>query len=215
MPKKLRAERPAKDYKRRISAYLKEVWKQNKDYLEEKIEDYGGIYQNGKLLTKEQLFYRTVKEIWREKRYDETLGRNIRNFDEAIDQAQRSMLISKRTHYQELLVDEITSSKDTVYKRIKFLIGGKKIDPNAIEYLGEQETGTNWEKWYEYRYMTKKYQVKAKKGKNKDKMIWKRTKNEFEDVFYIVFHVSQKSGGGGYYEIVEKPEPEQLKDLKK
>lgn len=213
MPKKLRAERKASSYKR-IDAYLKQVWKANKDYLQEKIEDYGGLYKNGKLQTKEEIFYSVVKEKWKERSFDETLGRKIRNYDEAIDQAQRSHLITQKTHYQELVYDTVTEDKQSsIYKEMRRILKNRKFDPDNIEYIGEQTTSAGDEQWYEYAYKTyEKYQKVATRGKNKGHIIW--AKREVEKKFYIIHHISQKAGGGGWDEIIEFPTEEMMKNLK-
>lgn len=210
MPKKLRAERDQKSYKR-IDAYLKRVYKENKDYINNNIDDF--ILDKMKT-TAEDVFYRTVKEIWKNKEFDETLGRKIKTYNEAIDKAQRSSLISTRTHYQELVYDEIVQAKeDGPYKDIRSILKTRKFNPDNINYIGEQSTAAGWETWYEYSYQSyEKYQKVAQRGKNKGHIIWARRK--IEKSFYIVYHKSVKTGGGGWYEVIDVPTPEMMKNLK-
>lgn len=208
--KKLRAERNQKSYKR-IDAYLRQIYKQNKDYLDEKVADidFGAL----KDLSKEQIFYKVVKEIWKNKEFDETLGRRIKSYDEAIDKAQRSSLISKRTHYQELIFDELKKEKNSdAYHEIRRILKTRKFNPDFIDYVGDQNTSSGYEVWYEYKYTTyRKYAKIATRGKNKGQII--TAKKKVEQSFNIIFHYSQKAGGGGWYEIIENPTPEMMKDL--
>lgn len=209
--KKLRATRKAKSYKR-IDAYLNQVWKQNKDYLEAYIEDLGGAVQEnfGSL---EKYFKTVVKEIWKDKEYDDTLNRKIKTYDEAIDKAMRSSLIKQSRHYSELVVEQISSNKEEpVYQQIRGILKNKKFNPDNIDYIGGQTTKAGSEEWYKYNYRkTEQYQGVALKGKRKGQIITK--KRTVDKEFYIVFHVSVKSGGGGWYEIIEQPSAEELKNL--
>ena len=211
--KKLRAERSQKSYKR-IDFYLKQVWKQNKDYLNKNIEDYTGASGTIGNLNKEQLFYKVVKEIWKNKEYDETLGRKIKTYDEAIDKAQRSSLISSKRHYQELVVDKISEDKDGAYQDVRHILGKRKFDPDNISFMGDQQTTEGWESWYRYDYhVYEKYNKIATRGKRKGQVIEARRK--VDKTFYIIFHKSFKGGGGGWYEILEEPTEWQLHGLEK
>jgi len=209
MPKKLRAARSQKSYKR-IDAYLRQVYKQNKDYLDEYIAnpDNKVIERFGSY---EETFKKVVMDIWKEKEWDKTLGRRIRTYDEAIDKAQRSGLITRSRHYQELVYDEISEDK-VLYRQLRNIIGRAKFSPENITYEGEADTEYGHEKWYELKYNTYEKDFKiATRGKRAGLEI--EYKKKVEKTYYIVFYESIKSGGGGFYSFVpNKPDDLILKD---
>lgn len=200
--KRFRAPKKRTEYKN-IDSYLDAVWRKNKDYIEKNMENYSDFDSSTiiyKPKSKKARWKKMVKEIFKAREYDQTLDRNIKNIDEAIDKATRSTAFTYDFRKKSVIEKELKNTSPLAYKEIRRIIGKTtKFSFENLEFVGYGDGG---EEWYEYEFQkSEKVEVEIARGKNKGKKVLRYTGQKIQEKFYLVYIISDKSGQGGYYEV--------------
>ena len=204
---KFRAPKKRSKYKK-IDNYLEAVWRKNKDVIEQNMEDYSD--SEGTILytkrSKKERWKRMVKQIYKAHEFDKTLNRNIKNIDEAIDVATRSVAFKYDFRIKNVIEGTLKAKAPDEWKEIRERIGKTThFDYSKLQFVGY---GTNNDVWQKYEYeRAEKIKVVITRGKNKGKTVYRYTGNKAKrqkKVFYLVWHISSKEGSDGYYTIEDK-----------
>lgn len=206
--KKFRANKKASQYKS-LDSYLEAVWRKHGEEISNIMVDYDDFEYGGKVISfqksKKTRWKNAVKEIYKEKEYDRTLDRNIRNIDEAIDKASRSTLTSYDFRMHQLIADVFKKESKkggkvyAVYQEIKERIGKtNKFIPENLVFEGYGDAGSIW---YSYEFeRAERIEKIAKSGRK----YYKYTGNRIKNKFYLVYYLSPDNESYGSYEVVDQ-----------
>ena len=206
--KKFRANKKASQYKS-LDSYLEAVWRKHGGEISNIMVDYNDFEYGGQVISfqksKKTRWKNAVKEIYKEKEYDQTLERNIRNIDEAIDKASRSTLTSYDFRMHQLIGDVFKKESkkggkvEKAYQDIRERIGKTtRFSPEELVFEGYGDDGSTW---YSYEYeRAERFERISKSGRK----YYKYTGNKIKNKFYLVYYFSPKNETYGSYEVVDQ-----------